>query len=97
MVGEYLVKEKQSLYKALLIGRAVYDCEPGRLLVDSREVAEMTGKDHGNLMRDIRGYASILENSKLNSQDFFIPSNYKVGGNKKPTTTFFSLAKAATW
>jgi len=28
----------------------------GQLLVDSREVAEMTGIRHDNLMRDIRGY-----------------------------------------
>lgn len=56
----------------------------GQLLVDSREVAEMVGKEHSNLMRDIRGYEkTISENSNLNSQNFFIKSNYKVPGNNK--------------
>ena len=55
----------------------------GILLVDSREVAEMVEKEHSNLMRDIRGYENILENSKLNSQNFFIRDTYKVEGNNK--------------
>ena len=55
----------------------------GQLLVDSREVAEMVQKEHSNLMRDIKGYVSILENSTLSSQNFFIKSNYKVDGNNK--------------
>lgn len=55
----------------------------GKHLVDSREVAKMTVRDHSNLMRDIRGFVSILENSNLNSQDFFIPSTYKTEGNNK--------------
>ena len=58
--------------------------QEGKLLVDSREVAEMVGKEHSNLMRDIRGYEKIVsENSNLNSQDFFIKSNYKVLSNNK--------------
>jgi Rha family phage regulatory protein len=55
----------------------------GQLLIDSREVALMVGKDHSNLMRDIRGYVAILENSELNSQNFFIPHTYKTEGNNK--------------
>ncbi|WP_339317968.1 phage regulatory protein/antirepressor Ant [Paenibacillus sp. FSL R10-2734] len=55
----------------------------GKLLADSREIAFMTGKDHSNIMRDIRGYVSVLENSDLNSQDFFIPNTYKTEGNNK--------------
>jgi phage regulator Rha-like protein len=31
-----------------------------KFLVDSREVAEMVGKEHKNLLRDINGYAEIL-------------------------------------
>lgn len=49
-------------------------------VVDSREVAEMTGKSHAHLMRDIAGYAKILEESnesKFGLVDFFIPSTYK--------------------
>lgn len=47
-------------------------------VTDSREVAQMIGKRHSNLMRDIRGYEEIIsQNSKLNSQDFFIKSTYR--------------------
>lgn len=35
----------------------------GTLVVDSREVAEMVGKNHKELLRDIRGYIEILEKS----------------------------------
>ena len=41
-----------------------------------REVAEMVGKQHANLLRDVEGYIQILENSKLSSQNFFIESSY---------------------
>lgn len=45
----------------------------GVFVVDSREVAQMIGKDHKNLLRDIRRYCSALEDgSKLNSHGFFI-------------------------
>ena len=61
--------------------------ENGKLVADSREVAEMIGKRHDHLVRDIDGYVEVIsENSKLSSQsntpnlgasDFFIPSTYK--------------------
>lgn len=52
-------------------------------VTDSREVAEMTGKNHQHLMRDIRGYIKVLEDSpKLDSQDFFIETTYKNSQNK---------------
>lgn len=57
--------------------------QDGQLLVDSREVAEMTDVRHADLMRSIAGYIQILENAKLRSQNFFIPSTYKVDGNNK--------------
>jgi Rha family phage regulatory protein len=65
----------------------------GQLLIDSREVAEMVDKDHSNLMRDIRGYVAILENSKLNSQNFYIPSTYKTDGNNKTYDCFLLTRK----
>lgn len=49
-------------------------------VVDSREVAEMVGKSHAHLMRDISGYAQVLEKStgsKFGLSDFFIPNTYK--------------------
>lgn len=52
-------------------------------VTDSREVAEMIGKKHDNLLRDIRGYIKVIEDSsKLRSQDFFIKSTYKNSQNK---------------
>ena len=48
-------------------------------VVDSREVAEVTGKQHAHLMRDIKMYSGILSNSnesKFGAVDFFIPSTY---------------------
>lgn len=55
----------------------------GHLVTDSREVAKNIGKRHSDLMRNINSYIQVLENAKLRSQDFFIPSNYKVENNKK--------------
>lgn len=49
-------------------------------IVDSREVAELTGKNHKELLRDIRNYAEIIENSierNFALNDFFIESSYK--------------------
>ena len=49
-------------------------------VVDSRQVAEMIGKTHAHLMRDIQGYVEILTKSiesKFGFNDFFIESTYK--------------------
>lgn len=52
-------------------------------VTDSREVAEMIGKKHKELMRSIRGYVEILEPSaKLRSADFFIESTYQDANNQ---------------
>lgn len=49
----------------------------GQSVLDSRDVAEMIGKDHKHLMRDIRSYTKDLEDSpKLDPHQFFIPSTY---------------------
>lgn len=54
------------------------------LTLDSKEVAEMVEKNHAHLLRDIETYIEyISENPKLDSQDFFIESSYKVEGNNK--------------
>ncbi|RFB31992.1 hypothetical protein DZB91_17535 [Brevibacillus sp. VP] len=55
----------------------------GQLLVDSREVAEMIKVRHSDLLEKISVYIRYLENGKFRSQDFFIPSTYKVEGNNK--------------
>ena len=49
-------------------------------VVDSRQVAEMIGKTHAHLMRDIQGHVEILKKSiesKFGFNDFFIESTYK--------------------
>lgn len=57
----------------------------GQLLVESREVAVMTGKQHKDLMRDIRNYDEILTGANLRSLDFFIESTYQDGkGETRP-------------
>lgn len=53
-------------------------------VLDSREVAEMVGKRHANLIRDIENYINVIsENSKLSFQNFFIERTYKTDGNNK--------------
>ena len=51
--------------------------------IDSREVAEMVGIQHKDLLKKVRNYQQILESAKLLPQDFFIPSTYKVENNNK--------------
>ena len=48
--------------------------------LDSREVAEMIGKDHAMLLRDLRRYEQQLNECNLAVVDFFQESTYK-GGN----------------
>ena len=48
----------------------------GQLVTESREVAEMVGRRHTDLMRAIGGYSDILTNAGLRSSDFFIVSTY---------------------
>jgi Rha family phage regulatory protein len=54
-----------------------------QLVVDSRDVAEMVGKNHKDLLESIRNYIQYLESGKFRSQDFFISHTYKVDGNNK--------------
>lgn len=49
-------------------------------VVDSRQVAEMVGKNHKDLMRSIREYVETLDRSTKRNfapSDFFIESTYK--------------------
>lgn len=55
-----------------------------QLVLDSREVAEMVGKRHANLIRDIDHYIEVLsQNSKLSSDSFFIEKTYVAGTGKQ--------------
>jgi Rha family phage regulatory protein len=48
----------------------------GKFVADSREVAEMTNKEHSHLLRDIKNYLTILGKSNFGLADFFIESYY---------------------
>ncbi|WP_160645092.1 Rha family transcriptional regulator [Chengkuizengella marina] len=57
--------------------------QDGKLLVDSREVAEMVNKRHDHLIRDIDGYVTVLiQNPNLGADEFFILDYYKSGTGK---------------
>lgn len=55
----------------------------GQLYTDSREVANMIGKDHAHLMRDIDGYISVLGQSKIGFSEFFAKNTYRSSQNKE--------------
>lgn len=56
----------------------------GEQVIDSRDVAKMVGKLHRHLMRDIKHYIKVMEDSpKLDSPKFFIESTYISEQNKK--------------
>lgn len=61
-------------------------------VIDSREVSEMVGKRHDNLIRDIKKYIEvILTNSKLRALDFFIEDSYE--DSKGELRTCYLLTK----
>ena len=45
--------------------------------IDSRGAAEMVGKNHSDLLRDIKTYIGYLTESNFAFSDFFIESQYK--------------------
>ena len=51
-------------------------------VVDSREVAEMVGKPHNDLMKSIRNYCEHLGQGNFSQSDFFIESTYQNAQNK---------------
>jgi Rha family phage regulatory protein len=59
---------------------------PGKITLDSRQVAKMVNKRHDNLIRDIDTYVNQMEEankittSNLRTSDYFIKSKY-LGGN----------------
>lgn len=55
----------------------------GKLLADSREISLMLGKSHFHLVRDIDSYVSAIDqNPDLDSDNFFIESDYQSGTGK---------------
>ena len=52
-------------------------CKDDVFYADSRQVAEMTDKRHGDLCRDIAKYIAILAERNFALSDFFVESVYK--------------------
>ena len=50
--------------------------ENGKFYTDSRDVARMIERNHKDLLRDIRGYISNINESNFAPVDFFIESSY---------------------
>ena len=50
--------------------------------IDSREVAEMVGKEHNKLLRDIREYISQLGQANIGQSEFFTENTYISSQNK---------------
>lgn len=59
--------------------------------ITSLEVAEMVGKDHNELLKDIRRYINLLGKGKIPQSDFFEESTYKNSQNK--TQPCFEVTK----
>ena len=55
----------------------------GKLVTDSREVAEVTNKPHNDLMKSIRTYIEYLGQGSFSHSDFFIESTYFNSQNKE--------------
>lgn len=48
----------------------------GKKVIDSREVAEMVGRGHNELLKSIRTYCEYLREGNFPQSDFFIESTY---------------------
>ena len=58
----------------------------GVVYADSRKVAEMIGKRHKNLVRDIGGYIDAMSTElKIEPSDFFIKTSYRDASGKSNT------------
>lgn len=53
--------------------------------IDSREVAEIVGKEHNDLLKDIRRYVRQLDEGKISRNEFFMESQYTDKLNRKKT------------
>lgn len=51
-------------------------------IITSMEVAEMIGKDHSKLLRDIRNYTAQLSEAKIGLGDFFTENTYLDANNQ---------------
>lgn len=67
------------------------DFELKKLVLDSRDVAKMLGKNHADLLRDIARNKDYLIKSKIAFNEFFIKTQYKDKINR--TLTRYDITK----
>ena len=48
----------------------------GKQVIDSRDVAQMVGRNHNELLKTIRSYCDYLDQGEIAQVDFFIESTY---------------------
>lgn len=48
----------------------------GKQIIDSRDVAQMVGQDHKDLLKKIRTYSQYLREGEIAQSDFFIESTF---------------------
>ena len=57
----------------------------GKRVVDSRDVAQMVGRNHNELLKTIRSYCEYLDQGEIAQVNFFIESTYIAGnGQEQP-------------
>ena len=67
----------------------------GKLVADSRDVAPFVEKEHKHLLRDIRRYVKVMDeslNPKLVSVDYFFPATY-IDPTERLLPNFFCTEK----
>ncbi len=54
----------------------------GKQVIDSRDVAQMVGREHNALLKTIRSYCEYLDQGEIAQIDFFIESTYTDNQNR---------------
>ena len=54
----------------------------GKQVIDSRDVAQMVGRNHNELLKTIRSYCDYLDQGEIAQVDFFIESTYVDAQNR---------------
>ena len=76
---EALLKTSEDISKSVQKSGEVFEKLTEPILIDSREIADRIGRQHGELMTKIREYYSVVEIIKKNEspEEYFIRSKYK--------------------
>ena len=76
-IKKMMAKNRQNDGKDRQGGKLTVFEKDGKLYADSRDVAEMKGKRHADLCRDIAKYIAVLTECNFALSDFFVESSYK--------------------